>query len=77
MSKTPDYTKKAIADYQKRNERIAVLFKSGTKQRIFDKYGENINISGYIKTLVENDLNDNMIDLNGNGTKSDSLPWDN
>lgn len=58
MSKTPDYTKKAIANYQKTKERIGILFDKGTKERIYNIYGNGYSINNYVKTLVDNDLNE-------------------
>lgn len=56
MTKTPDYTIRAIANYQKTKERVTILFDKGTKEAIYKKYGENIQLSTYIKKLVDADL---------------------
>lgn len=34
MGTTPSYTKKAIADYQKKFDRIHINFEKGTKERV-------------------------------------------
>lgn len=57
-SKTPDYTKRAIAKYQQNKDRVNLLLDAGTKERIKQKYGD-ISINNYIKQLINNDLNNN------------------
>lgn len=56
MTKTPEYTKRAIANYQKTKERVTVLFDKGTKEAIVNKYGPDVQISTYVKKLVDKDL---------------------
>lgn len=56
MSKTPDYTKKAITNYQKTKDRLTILLDKGTKDKIKEKYGAGVNMTGYIKDLILNDL---------------------
>lgn len=68
MGKTPEYTKNAIKTYQAGKDRVNLLLDRGTKDRIKEKYGEDISITAYIKRLIERDLN-------GSGTSApDRLP---
>lgn len=57
MGKTPEYTKNAIKAYQAGKDRVNLLLERGTKERIKDRYGEDVSITAYIKSLIENDLN--------------------
>lgn len=59
MSKTPDYTKRAIASYQSKKDRVNLLLAPGTKDKIKQKYGTDANITAYIKALIDNDLKSN------------------
>lgn len=56
MTKTPDYIKSAVANYQKTKERVNILLDKGTKERIKNKYGNDFSINGYIKRLIDADL---------------------
>ena len=56
MSKTPDYTKTAIAKYQAGKDRLNLLMDAGTKDRIKALYGDDVSITAYIKKLVSDDL---------------------
>lgn len=57
MGKTPEYTKNAIKAYQAGKDRVNLLLDYGTKDRIKERYGDNISITAYIKGLIEKDLN--------------------
>lgn len=57
MGKTPEYTKNAIKAYQAGKDRVNLLLDYGTKDRIKERYGEDISITAYIKGLIEKDLN--------------------
>ncbi|MCM1217266.1 MAG: hypothetical protein NC548_22425 [Lachnospiraceae bacterium] len=50
----PEYTKRAIAKYQAKFERININFPEGTKERIRTLTDESV--SGYVKRLVSDDL---------------------
>lgn len=54
MSKTPEYTKRAINNYNNRFDRIAVNLPKGTKDRIKELTGKSCN--AYISELVIADL---------------------
>lgn len=56
MGKTPEYTKNAIKAYQAGKDRVNLLLDYGTKDRIKERYGEDISITAYIKRLIEKDL---------------------
>lgn len=53
---TPDYNKRASLKYQRKKERLNVLFDIGTKDRIKSVYG-NISVNAYINKLINDDLN--------------------
>lgn len=55
MGKTPEYTKKAINNYNSKFDRIAVNLPIGTKDRIKELTGKSCN--AYISALVLADLN--------------------
>lgn len=57
MGKTPEYTKNAIKAYQSKKDRVNLLLDYGTKDRIKERYGEDISITAYIKRLIDEDLN--------------------
>lgn len=57
MGKTPEYTKKAIQNYNNKFDRVAVNLPKGTKERIKELTGKSCN--AYISELVIKDL-DNM-----------------
>ena len=57
MGKTPEYTKNAIKAYQAGKDRVNLLLDYGTKDRIKERYGDDISITAYIKRLIEKDLN--------------------
>lgn len=57
MGKTPEYTKKAIQNYNNKFDRVAVNLPKGTKERIKELTGKSCN--AYISDLVIKDL-DNM-----------------
>lgn len=57
MGKTPEYTKNAIKAYQAGKDRVNLLLDYGTKERIKERYGDDISITAYIKGLIEKDLN--------------------
>lgn len=61
MSKTPEYTKKAIQNYNNKFDRIAVNLPKGTKERIKELTGKSCN--AYISELVIKDL-DNLENTN-------------
>jgi hypothetical protein len=50
MGKTPEYTKKAINNYNAKFDRIAVNLPKGTKERIKGLTGQSCN--AYISSLV-------------------------
>ena len=54
MSKTPEYTKRAINNYNNKFDRIAVNLPKGTKDRIKELTGKSCN--AYISELVIADL---------------------
>ena len=54
MSKTPEYTKRAINNYNNKFDRIAVNLPKGTKDRIKELTGKSCN--AYISDLVIADL---------------------
>ena len=55
MAKTPEYTKKAIQNYNNKFDRIAVNLPKGTKNRIKVLTGKSCN--AYFSELVVKDLN--------------------
>ena len=57
MAKTPEYTKKAIQNYNNKFDRVAVNLPKGTKDRIKELTGKSCN--AYISELVIKDL-DNL-----------------
>lgn len=61
MSKTPEYTKKAIQNYNNKFDRVAVNLPKGTKERIKELTGKSCN--AYISELVIKDL-DNLESTN-------------
>lgn len=54
MAKTPEYTKKAIQNYNNKFDRIAVNLPKGTKDRIKSLTGKSCN--AYVSELVVKDL---------------------
>lgn len=52
---TPDCNKRASLKYQRKKERLNVLFETGTKDRIKAVYG-NISVNAYINRLINDDL---------------------
>ena len=54
MAKTPEYTKKAIQNYNNKFDRVAVNLPKGTKDKIKELTGKSCN--AYISELVKNDL---------------------
>ena len=54
MAKTPEYTKKAIQNYNNKFDRIAVNLPKGTKDRIKVLTGKSCN--AYVSELVVKDL---------------------
>lgn len=58
MSKTPDYTKKAIKKYQSKLEVITLRLPKGMKERI--KAHTNLSLNAYIFQLIKNDLPDEI-----------------
>ena len=61
MSKTPEYTKKAIQNYNNKFDRVAVNLPKGTKERIKELTGKSC--TAYISELVIKDL-DNLESTN-------------
>lgn len=61
MTKTPEYTKKAIQNYNSKFDRVAVNLPKGTKERIKELTGKSCN--AYISELVIKDL-DNLESTN-------------
>lgn len=55
MSKTPEYTKKAVAEYQKKFDRIMINLPKGTKEEIKQR-GKSVNglVNELIKQWLEN-----------------------
>lgn len=53
--KTTDAQRKAIREYEKKNDRINVIFPAGTRDRI-EKLNLKISTSEFIKTAVEEKL---------------------
>lgn len=66
MSKTPEYTKRAINNYNNKFDRVAVNLPKGTKDKIRDLTGKSCN--AYISELVIADLERISLD------NSDDLP---
>lgn len=56
--KTPEYTRKAIKTYQSKHDNINISMEKGTKDRIREKYGQDVSINKYICGLIYNDLED-------------------
>lgn len=54
MAKTPEYTRKAIQNYNNKFDRIAVNLPKGTKQEIKDLTGKSCN--AFISALVIKEL---------------------
>ncbi|WP_077610571.1 hypothetical protein [Clostridium sp. Marseille-P2415] len=54
MGATPEYTKKAIQNYNNKFDRIAVNLPKGSKERIREITGKSCN--SYISELVIDDL---------------------
>lgn len=54
MAKTPEYTKKAIQNYNNKFDRIAVNLPKGTKNKIKVLTGKSCN--AYVSELVVKDL---------------------
>lgn len=54
MAKTPEYTKKAIQNYNNKFDRVAVNLPKGTKDKIKELTGKSCN--AYISELVIKDL---------------------
>ena len=54
MAKTPEYTKKAIQNYNNKFDRIEVNLPKGTKNRIKVLTGKSCN--AYVSELVVKDL---------------------
>ncbi len=54
MAKTPEYTKKAIQNYNNKFDRVAVNLPKGTKDKIKSLTGKSCN--AYISELVVKDL---------------------
>ena len=54
MAKTPEYTKKAIQNYNNKFDRIAVNLPKGTKEKIKALTGKSCN--AYVSELVVKDL---------------------
>lgn len=52
--KTPDYTRKAVANYNSRFDRVSINLPKGTKEKIKELTGLSCN--QYIKNLVLEDL---------------------
>lgn len=52
---TPECNKRASIKYQRKKERLNVLFDIGTKDRIKSAYG-NISLNAYINKLIKDDL---------------------
>lgn len=55
MGKTPEYTKKAVAEYQKKYDRVNILLPKGTKEAIKEA-GESVN--GLVNRLLAEYLKD-------------------
>lgn len=75
MAKTPEYTKKAIQNYNNKFDRIAVNLPKGTKERIKELTGKSCN--AYISELVIKDLET----LKGkkaepSGSQQEEIAWD-
>lgn len=51
-----DYTIRSITAYHKRNERVHLRIDRNDYIFLLNKYGENMNFQGYIKELIEKDL---------------------
>lgn len=56
VAKTPEYTKRAIQNYNNKFDRIAVNLPKGTKDKIKELTGKSCN--AYISELVIKDLED-------------------
>lgn len=55
MAKTPEYVRKATANYQAKYDLIQVRFDKGTRERIQEQIGDR-RINDYISSLVYADL---------------------
>ena len=64
MGATPEYTKKAIQNYNNKFDRIAVNLPKGSKERIKEITGKSCN--SYISELVIDDLARKEREGNGN-----------
>lgn len=64
MGATPEYTKKAIQNYNNKFDRIAVNLPKGSKERIKEITGKSCN--SYIAELVIDDLARKEREGNGN-----------
>ena len=54
MAKTPEYTKRAIQNYNKKFDRVSVNLPKGTKGRIRELTGSSCN--AFINRLVKDEL---------------------
>ena len=76
MGKTPEYTKKAINNYNAKFDRIAVNLPKGTKERIKELTGQSCN--AYISSLVIAELQrieDPMTPDNNGGSSKKECPF--
>lgn len=56
MAKTPEYTRRATANYQAKYDLIQVRFPKGTKDRI-KEVATDQSVNDYIVSVIEKELN--------------------
>lgn len=56
MAKTPEYTRRATANYQAKYDLIQVRFPKGTKERI-KEVAVDQSVNDYIVSVIEKELN--------------------
>lgn len=56
MAKTPEYTRRATANYQAKYDLIQVRFPKGTKERIKEVVTDQ-SVNDYIVSVIEKELN--------------------
>ena len=54
--KTANYTLKAVKKYRDKKDNIYISIRHGIKDDIRRVYGAEVNISGYIQSLIDADL---------------------
>ena len=54
--KTPEYVRRNIYTYQKKNRRIVLRIDEEDYNRFIQKYGENYSFNGYVRELLDKAL---------------------